>query len=286
MKPSSFCSLSTNSCWNELYGLLLSLSLYHQNTNVYLLVDTLTKENIINAMNKSNSILNLNLNWYVELDIYSNLTRDEMERKGIWTTFQLSKCDIIDHALSNESDTLFLDSDIVVFDEINDINNSKDIGVSPHYIRSRDTDLYGYYNGGVLWTKNKNVTTDWREYTKKSRFFEQAAIEDLALKYNFFSFGINYNVSWWRMFQSNVNYKIIEQDFGYDNKLNKITYGGKPLKFVHTHFSKSYDNKNNAQTYFNKFILELLNKYKNEERNNYSKLINIIASIRNSGKLL
>lgn len=280
MKPSSFCSLSTNSCWNELYGLLLSLSHHHENANVYLLVDTLTKENILNDIQYKNKI-KLNIIWIVELDEYSNLNREEMERKGIWTKFQLLKCDVIDQALKQESDTLFLDSDIIIIDEINDIDYSKELGVSPHYIKSKDTDAFGYYNGGLLWTNNKNVTNDWREYTKTSRFFEQAAIEDLAIKYNFFSFGINYNVSWWRMFQSNVNYKIIESEFTFDDKLNKILYSGKPLKLIHTHFSPSYDTKSNIQTYFNRFIFSLLNKYKFD----YAYLIDVILKIRNNKPL-
>lgn len=277
MKPSSFCSLSTNSCWIELYGLLLTLSHHHPNSNVYLLVDTLTKNNILKNIDDKNK-LKLNIFWIVELDKYSNLNREEMEIKGIWTKFQLLKCDVIDYALKTENDTLFLDSDILVLDEINDIDNTKELGVSPHYIRSGDTDKFGYYNGGVLWTNNKNVTNDWREYTKTSRFFEQAAIEDLAIKYNFFSFGTNYNVSWWRMFQSNVNYKIIEQEFGFNDNINKITYSGKPLKFVHTHFSVPYDNKTNIQTYFNRFIFSLLNKHKTQ----YNYLIHIILNMRNN----
>jgi hypothetical protein len=277
MKPSSFCSLSTNSCWIELYGLLLTLSYHHPDSNVYLLVDTLTKSNILKNVDDKNK-LKLNIFWVVELDEYSNLNREEMERKGIWTKFQLLKCDVIDHALKYETDTLFLDSDIIIFDKIDDIDYSKELGISPHYIRSRDTDAFGYYNGGVLWTNNKNLTNDWREYTKTSRFFEQAAIEDLAIKYNFFSFGTNYNVSWWRMFQSNVNYKVIESEFTFDNKTNKIFYSGKPLKFIHTHFSLSYDNKTNIQRYFNQFIFNLLNKHKYQ----YNYLINIILKMRNN----
>lgn len=281
MKPSSFCSLSTNSCWIELYGLLLSLSHHHPNSNVYLLVDTITKNNIlerISTIHIHNDKIQLNINWIVELDEYSNLNRQEMERKGIWTKFQLLKCDVIDHALKHETDTLFLDSDIVLLDEINDIDCSKDLGISPHYIRQKDTELFGYYNGGVLWTKNKNVTNDWREYTKTSRFFEQAAIEDLAINYDYFSFGTNYNVSWWRMFQSSVNHKVIQSEFTFDKVTNKILYAGKPLKFIHTHLSVPYDNKTNIQTYFNRFIFTLLNQHKPY----YNYLIDIILKIRNN----
>ena len=47
MKPSSFCCLSTYGCHQELFGLLLSLSIHHPNSNVYCLVDTKQTINII-----------------------------------------------------------------------------------------------------------------------------------------------------------------------------------------------------------------------------------------------
>ena len=41
-----------------------------------------------------------------------------------------------------------------------------------------------YYNGGMLWVQNKDVPNDWIEFTKTSRFHDQASIEDLVKKYN------------------------------------------------------------------------------------------------------
>ena len=46
VKPSSFCTISTYTCSFELVGLLLSLSIYHPNENIYILTDTKTKNYI------------------------------------------------------------------------------------------------------------------------------------------------------------------------------------------------------------------------------------------------
>ena len=47
MKPSSFCTICTHTCYQELIGLLLSLSLHHPNEKIYCMVDEKTKNEII-----------------------------------------------------------------------------------------------------------------------------------------------------------------------------------------------------------------------------------------------
>ena len=64
--------------------------------------------------------------------------------------------------------------------------------------------MYGYYNGGMLWTNQKSLPDKWKEYTKTSRYHDQAAIEDLARCFSYFEFGENYNFSWWRVLQSEL----------------------------------------------------------------------------------
>jgi hypothetical protein len=230
--PSSFCTIATETCSNELIGLLLSLSIHHRDANILCYVDTKTKNIIENITPK----IRLNIIFVEKLNKYSNMNRQQMEHAGIWSDFQMEKANVIKDALEIYSDTLFLDSDILILDKIDCINNEKDIGVSPHYIRKSDTDKYGYYNGGVLWTKNKNICNDWIEFTKTSRYFDQASIEDLAKKYSFFEFGENYNFSWWRVMQSEQSPNDIIKNITISN--NKLHYKRKPLKFVHTHFNQ------------------------------------------------
>ena len=76
-----------------------------------------------------------------------------MEKNNIWSDFQMSKAKIIKYALEKENDTLFLDCDIIITNIINDIDNTKELGVSPQFIKKVVLDEYGFYNGGVLWVK-------------------------------------------------------------------------------------------------------------------------------------
>ena len=230
-KPNSFCTISTYNCSFELVGLLLSLSIYHPNEKIYILTDTKTK-NYIDTITPQPK---LDIHWFIELDMYDGMNRQIMEQKGIWSKFQMSKANIIKYALNDENDTLFLDSDIIITDIINDIDNSKTLGVSPQFITQEHIDKTGFYNGGVLWTSNKQVPNDWIEFTKTSRYFDQASIEDLAKKYSYFEFGENYNLQCWRYYLSPEGSSKIANNITFSTN-DKLYYKKKPLKFIHTHF--------------------------------------------------
>lgn len=230
-EPTSFSTICTKNCKQELIGFLLSLSLHHPNAKTYVICDTETKKYI----DESTPYPLLNIKWKVILDKYSIYDRNEMVKLGIWDEFQMAKATVIEYALENEKDTLFLDSDTIILDKIFIEDNRKELGVSPQFIKQKNVDDTGYYNGGMLWTNQKTLPDKWRHYTKTSRYHDQASIEDLVKEYKTFEFGENYNLQTWRFIlgidtpqqiASNVNVKG-----------NKIYYKDKPLKFIHTHFN-------------------------------------------------
>jgi len=252
MKPTSFCTICTHTCYQELIGLLLSLSLHHPGETIYCMVDTKTKEEIERMTPQPK----LNIVWDIALDKYKGMNRQMMVNACVWNEFQMTKADVITLALKTSPDTLFLDSDIFILGTINDVDNSKELGLSPHYIKKSDTDMYGYYNGGMLWTNQKSLPDKWKEYTKTSRYHDQAAIEDLARCFSYFEFGENYNFSWWRVLQSELPPPKILENVSIQNQ--EIYYKNVPLKFIHTHLNS------NAQLYahFNNFIIHQLQQCK------------------------
>lgn len=264
MKPSSFCTMSTHKCCFELIGLLLSLSIYHPNETIFIISDSKTKDEI----EKITPQPKLNIIWFVELDSYSGMDRFTMDKKGIWSKFQMSKPKIISYALENSNDTLFLDSDIIIFDTIEDIDCSKDLGVSRQYIQKIHIDKTGYYNGGMLWTKNKNLPNDWIKFTNHSRYYDQASIEDLVKKYSFFEFPENYNLQCWRMIIADESPQKIASYISINN--NKMCYNNKPIKFIHTHFHDI------RFKFFNNIVIQHL-----YNSNNYKILLIIFRVIHN-----
>lgn len=245
--PSSFCTMATASCASELIAHLYSLSFYHPNIPVICLVDTITHDPI----NNLTIAPRLDIKLYTVLDTYSNRTRKEMEIAGVWSEFQMQKATAIEIALGLYDDTLFLDSDTYIFNKIF-VNKQKQLGISPHLIKKADEAKFGKYNGGMLWTNQKTVPNDWREFTKTSRFYDQASIEDLAKKYEYFEFDDSYNFSWWRLFQSDVPPEKILKRIHISS--TDILYNKRPVKFVHTHFSKANQ--------FNDIVINLLTKLK------------------------
>lgn len=240
MKPSSFCTICTSPCAFELKGLLLSLSLYHTDETIYIMSDSKTQKSIEEMTPQPR----LNIKWFIELDEYDGMNRMIMVDKGLWSKFQMSKPNIIKRALEYEKDTLFLDSDIIILDELNDIDNTKELGVSPQFIKQENIDETGYYNGGCLWTNSKNLPDDWIKYTETSRYFDQASIEDLVKKYPYFEFGDNYNLQCWRLYLSPEGPMKISSYLSSNKGI--VMYKDKPLKFIHTHFlDRRFDQFNN-----------------------------------------
>jgi len=202
----------------------------------------------------------LNITWILDLDPFTGMNRFEMINKGIWSDFQMKKASVMRKALEKEDDTLFLDADILLLNKIvlpiNSVYSVITLGVSPHYINKKDTDKYGYYNGGMLWSKDPKIEEKWVNFTKTSRYFDQASIEDLVddSKGNYFEFGEEYNFSWWRVDQSDQSPEQIIANLS--TKESSIYYKDKPLRCVHTHF----DTIRTIISNFNKVIIQNLIK--------------------------
>jgi hypothetical protein len=229
----------------------LSLSLYHPNETIYIMCDTATKREI----DEMTPTPQLNMVFMVDLDEYSGYDRMEMVARDLWSQFQMTKSRVIAKALDNSRDTLLLDCDMIITGTIDDIDDTKDLGVSPQFIRQEFVDKTGYYNGGMLWTKNKAVPDDWIRFTADSRYFDQASIEDLVRKYSHFEFGEKYNVQCWRLTLSDDTPEIIASNFTTVD--STLLYKGQPVKMIHTHFLDQ-----RFET-FNKLIIHHLAQAKN-----------------------
>lgn len=251
--PSAYCSICTNPVKTDLIGFLFSLSVHHPKVPVYLFVDKETNSVVQNLK----PYLRLTLHIKVNMDEFKS-PRWELEKNGGWQRLMLQKMDAMDLALSTHEDVCYLDTDVLLLEPIL-VDKTKEIGVSPHRILENNHKKFGLYNGGILWTRNKNVPQRWRTLARtNSRYFEQACIEGLVDEFSHFLFGEEYNLSWWKVEESpeppNKMYEYFESGSGEHE--GKPLFKGKPIVFVHTHFSS--DDK----ILFNTFIFGLLIKCK------------------------
>ena len=228
-KPSSFSSICTSNCAFELVGLLLSLSVFHPNERMFILCDTKTKEIIDNMTPQPR----LQITWFVELDKYDGMNRQIMEQDKIFGEFLKNKMKVIKYALNETTDTMLLDTDIIITDTINDIDASKEVGLSPQFINQKYIIKTGFYNAGLVWCKSLDVCHTWENYIDYSNHCpEQINMIELR-KHSYFEFGENYNLQCWRLM---LSVESPQQIANYITSSDKLYYKNKPLKFVHTHF--------------------------------------------------
>jgi hypothetical protein len=213
------------------------------------------------------------------LEPYRLKSRKEMEslpsKKGLpnlFYDFTQEKCDLVLWALENlnglgtetlKRGILFCDVDIFWTAPLPKIPKGKTLALSPHYIRKHDEEKFGAYNAGFLWTNDVAIPMDWKRACETSRFFEQAALEDLEKNIpseNLHLFGPEHNFGWWRLFQSAQSPEqqkarwTIHRDR--DGKHSGLLVDKEVLTCVHTHFkTDDFITKE-----FNKWFTSQLNK--------------------------
>jgi hypothetical protein len=135
----------------------------------------------------------------------------------------------------------FLDADISHLAPLPIIPETIELALSPHMIRPNDELKYGKYNAGFMWFKSNSLIATWKALGHTSRFYEQAALEDIAKTLPIdalYEFPSQVNFGWWRMQQSTLPQKTIQAKFSIfrgDQSVG-IRYEGKPLQSIHTHW--------------------------------------------------
>jgi len=190
----------------------------------------------------------------IALDAYKGLTRSDMEaRRGIlydslFKDYTYEKANVLDwmwesDALVKDQGAWFLDADICHLAPLPQLPEGKTLALSPHGIRIGDESRFGKYNAGFLWIKDRTLLEAWRSFGFTSRFFEQAALEDLVTlpTVKLHEFGPQVNFGWWRMYQNALPPGDIQGRFSIhrpDTSIG-IRYLGAPLQSVHTHWRET-----------------------------------------------
>ena len=247
MKPSCICTFSTSASVSDLRLFLKSIRITNSDIPLVMFLDTTTNDAI-----KDIDLSHMKVDITVNLDLYSHKDKDKMVEEGIWSDFQMTKASIIEYCLTKYADALFLDADIFLVNPIHipEDAHEYDIGLSPHYTNDKNNNMHGYYNGGVVWARDRQFGKKWREYTKTSRYHDQASLENCAERFRTFRFGENYNVAWWRLTLALESHYDMLRYYTADE--SNVYYKGLPIMFVHTHFYKK------DLDYFNKAVYTLL----------------------------
>jgi len=180
----------------------------------------------------------------------------------LWLDFMAEKLNLLEWVFSTESKSategvLFCDADICFLGPLLDIPETAKLAASSHQIRPHDEARFGKYNGGMLWLTSPRQIEAWRAACATSRFFEQAAIEDLVSITPFkemYEIPRTQNYGWWRLWQGTKPAVELKSEWSVDSN---ILVGGEPLGSVHTHFGEKRDV---ATFQYNLWVLHWLQK--------------------------
>ena len=261
MSSYAIATLANTNCLDDLKIFLQTLQLFNDTLpDIYLYCDTYIDIIDLTQFYKGRIYKK------VALDEYDKLTREQMEKtkgtifKTQWEDFMCEKMNLLEWTHSHEHETsdrvLLCDSDICFMGPLPSIPDKYELGLSRHEIRTFDEIRFGLYNGGFVFSGSKDIPKRWREATHTSRYFEQAALEDLTKDFKPYFFPIQNNYGWWRLLQGKQSIDILKNTWSI--KENIIHVEGNPLLSIHTHFKT----KDLATNLFNNFVKSFI---KNEK---------------------
>lgn len=242
-----------------------SLEQWHPDATLYVYTDSATDLSKIAFKGK--------LHIKKALDAYKGLSRKTMEalpgktQDSLFKEYTYEKAAVLEWMFESQpalktTGAWFCDADITFCAPLPPIPESATLALSPHYIREVDCKLYGKYNAGFFWMKDPAHITTWRAAAASSRFFEQAALEDVAAAAGtaLYEFPIQVNFGWWRMYQAAAAPPAIQAKFSLfrgDTGVG-IRYDGAPLQSIHTHW---HDTSRSSAGVFNAWYNEFTKKF-------------------------
>ena len=241
-----------------------TLEVWHPDATLYILTDSATKIGDIRFKGT--------MHVRVTLDGYRGLNRKAMEGlpgriyDTLFKDYTYEKADVIEWAFSlggvGDNGVWFMDSDITHLAPMPELPENTTLALSPHYIRESDCRLYGKYNAGYFWLRDASLIPAWRSAGFTSRFFEQVALEDIAVVAGrgLYEFPIQVNFGWWRMFQGLAPPAEVQSKFSFNRADISVglRYNGMVVQSIHTHW---YDTTGSAAGVFNGWINEYTSKF-------------------------
>lgn len=274
-EPAALCTLANEFAIKDLEYFFFSLALWNVKPPTVYLYCTKAVEEIISNFKYPGKIILSNA-----LELYKGMDRAYMEKAesrrrlpNLFYDFTMEKCKLMEWALKSlkyeeqSKGVLFCDADILWLGPLPKIPVGKTLALSQHMIRKHDELKYGTYNAGFLWMNDLTLPTIWEEKSKTSRFFEQAALEDLEDSLDeakVYKFGPEYNYGWWRMYQSDQSFQEKQNEWTIKRSYEHagILLNQTPLSCIHTHIQT----KDIITNEFNKFVLSKLAILKSQSK--------------------
>jgi hypothetical protein len=266
-------TLANKNVIQDLDIFLFSLQLWSKSPiKIYIYCDT----EVANWVKTAYPLLQIQIQ--IALDPYTGLSRKQMEQTrgrkfpSMWCDLMAEKIRLLEWifkenpAEANLDGIFLMDADICFLGPLPTIPVGTQLALSPHEIRSRDTQKFGHYNGGFLWTSSSEMPELWSKATITSRYYEQAALEDIATHYKetagLYEFPTTTNYGWWRLFQGEESAQTLQKMWNLREGV--LCIGANPLQSIHTHW---YETSYRDTVLFNQIVLRFLRLVAKKDRN-------------------
>ena len=197
----SFCFVCTKELMKEGAIFIESVRLFYDQP-IYIICDLETKS-YFDSFDFKNLIFKLDAEGEILKEIkskhFETLYSEIKSPHRVECIFQ--KMAAMNFALSEQDNTFFLDSDIVLVNKI-DENLNRSLILSPHYhgVKNINNSLrFGFFNAGYVFCAEKNFPDYWKDlYLTRSKFYEQECMNYIAENYDIGIFDKNHNWGFWR----------------------------------------------------------------------------------------
>ena len=229
-KIESFCFFTTRHMKEEAAITVRSLRLFHQEP-IYITCDQ-ESHDFLSALKIKDLFFEI-----ITSDYLNNIKE---KFKGLYegiTSFHKVDCiyakiDSINFPLRHHENTFFLDSDIIILDNLQE-KDMCEIMLSPHYYSLIDrADVVGLFNAGYLFCANKNFPNYWNNLyaSGESKFYEQHCMHKIPKNFETGIFDKSHNIGFWRDLSSSALHEL------------KVDLP-KKIKSFHFHTSPKFDFK-------------------------------------------
>jgi len=254
------CSVVTKKTLTEFKLLKFSIEQYHD-VKWYLSCDTVVEE----YYKETDNITLLSL---IETDDCDHNVQSQ-EKLANWMKVMMTKFDVCNRALQENTYCLFLDSDMVfvnpIEEEVLNLISSKKVqaAICPHMTNNAHIEAkHGYYNAGMFFVNSLDFIKSWenlsKDYKKYNLYFEQQPLEFIHRDFLTANLPINYNLGWWRF-----NLPQTQGRISMFNERDDILYfGNRPAINFHFHCLRELETDNYGQ-----FLVDFVFKYLKESKN-------------------
>ena len=265
-------SVVTNKTTSEFDLLKHSLEQYHDCTWV------LSCDEI--AYNKYQDVENIKCLNLIASDDCDHNTNDE-QKKDSWMKVMMTKFDAVEDLMNTHGHALFLDSDMVFVNPIEDVvlnlfqDPQVDAAICQHMTNNWPVEAqHGLYNGGMFHMHSHDFLNAWRslsnDYKKHGLYFEQQPLEFIQRNFLSLNLPINYNIGWWRFNNPQTRDRLHQLRL----KDDKIYFGNRPAVNFHVHTSRDLEYENFGQFLVDK-VVGLLEQSSNAS---YKSLLKLLAA--------